>query len=158
MKRIVLVLIALAVLPGCEKLKAKLERRAADKAVAAASSADVGDAGITITDSKAGGVSVQTGGGSKLPESWPASVPPYPGSTVTSAVSTPAAKSAVLQTSDAPAKVAAFYKDKLKGKTTELDYGATRVLTSREGKTTTAINISSLPNGLTNISLSIAGL
>src|SRR4051812_26027482 len=99
---LVLCLIATTTLAstGCAKLREKLQGKQHDP-----------DTETTTT--AAGGGGTITTGGTKLPEGWPASVPAYPGATITAAMATPQGKTAVMTTKDSPAKVHDFYKEKL---------------------------------------------
>jgi len=60
-------------------------------------------------------------GGVALPDGFPKDVPIYPGSAVTMSASTKDGMQVVLKTPDPSDKVAAFYKEKLKGAGWELE-------------------------------------
>jgi hypothetical protein len=111
----ILVVLALSLIPGmgCKKLT----EAAADKAIeegTGAKKVDLDKGKIEMTGAQ--GQQVNLGQNVALPDGWPSSrVPQYPGSTIMAAVSANGQFSYTGQTSDPPAKVVAFYKDKLSG-------------------------------------------
>lgn len=133
-----LVVFALSMLPlfGCDAIKERLAGKAKEKAVQTTTGGDVKVVG--------GDGTVATGA---MPAGWPASVPQYPGSKVASAMATPRGKTAILETTDAPASIASFYKDALSGMKlqADVDMGTTKVLTFNKGSENVSITIS--PSG-----------
>jgi hypothetical protein len=118
----VLIVAALAALAvssmGCRKIRQKMEEKAAEQAIKAGTGGAVavneGDqGGLTLKDNKG---NVMTLGQTTVPADWPSNVPVYSGKVV-SAVSTKdqgkTAKVVMIETTDTPDAVFAFYKSKL---------------------------------------------
>lgn len=156
---VALVLLAV-VLGGCNKIKEKLAEKAAEKVVESTTGEDVdlssSSGGATITDKKSG-TKVTAGSAARLPDDWPADVPPYPGAKLAGAFSSPQSMSITMQTDDDPPKVASFYKDKLRGmkNTATLDLGAQQVLTFDESKRTVSVTVGA-GNSATTITIAVA--
>lgn len=144
MRSVVLVSMLVLAASGCKQIQKRLEQRAADQTVEAATGATIDPAAGTATVTLKGenGAVVAMGGDSvKVPDTWPASVPPYPAGTLKGSMSlagTPAAgkvhDSLTYETADEPNKVLEYYAANLKGftKTSELNLGG-NVVASYEG-------------------------
>jgi hypothetical protein len=152
MKRIWLALVALTLasgVTGCGKIREMIAGRAAEKAV---------------ETSTGGDVKISTGQGSltgsaSMPAGWPSSVPQYPGSKVTTSMSTPQGKTAILETTDAIGSVASFYKSALSGMKlqADVDMGTSKVLTFNKGPQQNVSVTISQSGGKTMVTISVAG-
>ena len=96
-----------------------------------------------------------------MPEGWPDYAPQYPGSKITAAMSTPNGKTATMDSSDAPDKVVAFYKDKLTAggfkQTVAGNFGGMQTLTMQKGNNkTNAVVTAQRQNDRTMVSISIS--
>ncbi len=139
----------LALTTGCDRLQEKLAEKAAEKAVESASGGVV-----TVTDPRSG-TTAQGGASVKLPASWPASVPIYPGSTVRNALVSQGGKTATLVTKDPAAKIVEFYKTKSGLKLdSEIDLGPQHIINFKNGKGTVAVVIAQAPPD-TSITLAV---
>ena len=124
----------LALTTGCDRLQEKLAEKAAEKAVESASGGVV-----TVTDPRSG-TTAQGGASVKLPASWPASVPIYPGSTVRNALVSQGGKTATLVTKDPAAKI--------------VEFGPQHIINFKNGKGTVAVVIAQAPPD-TSITLAV---
>jgi hypothetical protein len=134
----------------------------------------VGPNGEKVTvDERRGTVTVATGegtatlaqgSGSVVPADFPKDVPIYPGGKVTGAVASAGSVRSghmlTIQTSDAPEKVADFYKTALSGWKPELDVassdGRTLMLQSPDRKRTVMLNATHGSGGKTDVALTVA--
>lgn len=104
---------------GCEMLTEKLTQKATEAAIEHMVEKETG--GKVQLDTSGGSLSVKneqgsmefSANGAKVPESWPADVPLYPGAKVTMAMAGPQHQMLNLETTDAPEKAVEFYKGKL---------------------------------------------
>lgn len=163
MKRVVVVFAmgSLLVASGCSKIREKLFEKAVETSTGGEVDLSSSSGGVTVKDPKTG-AAVQTGSAAKLPDGWPSKVPTYPGATIQAAMASPNGKTVVLVTNDSPAQVHAFYKDKLGGMKlqADIDMGAGKVLTYKDGATTVSCTIganSGSTAGSTSVTLSVAG-
>ncbi len=159
MNRVALVLVALSLVTGCGKIREKLAQKAAEKAVETSTGGDVkiSSGGVTVKDAKGGGAAT-FGDSAKLPDGWPSDVPAYPDAKIVASMATPQGKTTVMETKDAPAKVADFYKSKLSSfaRQSDVDAAGVRQLVYKSGSRT--IQVVASPSGdKTNISISVAG-
>lgn len=135
---------ALVLGSGCKRIQERLAERAADKAVEAATGAAVdaktGSGSVTLRGER-GAVVAMGGDTVKVPDSWPAVVPPYPTGTLKGSMSLTGEAahgkihhSLTYETADEPSKVLAYYAANLKGftKTSEMNLGG-NVVASYEG-------------------------
>jgi hypothetical protein len=105
--------LSLMVGSGCKKITQAATEKAMEEGTGA-KKVNLDKGNVEVTGPQ--GQQVNFGQNVALPDGWPTSrVPQYPGSTLIGAVSANGQLSYTGQTGDAPAKVVAFYKDKLSG-------------------------------------------
>ncbi len=77
---LVLLIVLLSALLACAKVKEKIAEKAAEQAVEKATGQDVDleDGRVRVKDDK--GNTAEFGAGTRLPDGWPSSLKPYPGS------------------------------------------------------------------------------
>jgi hypothetical protein len=118
--------------------------------------------GKNVTVKSADG-SVYVGGeGVKLPDDFPKDIPIYPGSKIVSAVSAARTETsghmATFQTSDAPEKIAAFYKSKFSAWQVKMEMasggGKVLLLQSADGKRSITV-VANPSGGLTTVTLTV---
>jgi hypothetical protein len=98
---------------GCKKLTQTATEKALEEGTGA-KKVDLDKGNVAVTG--ANGQQVNLGQNVALPDGWPTSrVPQYPGSSIMASASNNGSMSYTAETTDAPAKVVAFYKDKLSG-------------------------------------------
>ena len=142
MKRLLIAASLVLALTGCQKIKDLMGKKAVD--------ADDGGQVVRMNGEEGTVVAVKSGdmgtptAGNKLPADWPADLPPYPGATIKAAMSTPAGKSLVMETTDSQDKVHDFYKSKMSGMKLLADTktGAIQNLAYQSGKRTVSITAS----------------
>lgn len=158
MRKLLLALIVLSSVAGCDKIAEKLGHKVAEKAIEGASGGDVkvdsSKGGVTITGKD--GTVVTGGTNSKVPDGWPATVPIYPGAAVASAMTTPTAKSVTLSTKDPKTKVVDFYKKSGLGLESEMDLGPQHILNFKHGTGSVAVILGGV-EGQTSITVTITG-
>lgn len=118
---------------GCGRLREKLAHKAVEE----------GSSGNVTVTTPTGTVQTTSGGGAKLPDGWPSSVPLYPGASVTASMGTPVAKSVVFSTTDSAQKVHDYYKAEVKGMklATDIDANGSKVMAFRDGGKTVSVTI-----------------
>ena len=106
---------------------------------------DNGSVEINATDKEGGNVKFSAGKGVSLPADFPKDAPVYPGAKAIMNTNNKEGMSVMLETSDAPDKVAAFYEKNLKeqGWTTEASVKTEQstTITNKKEKRTLAVNI-----------------
>lgn len=154
------VLAALAVsTTGCRKIRQKMEQKAAEEAVKAGTGGAVtvndGDqGGMTFKDNKG---NVVTLGETKIPADWPTSIPVYKGKVMSSVSTKEQGKTAhvvMVETTDSPDTVFAFYKSKLSGfeQQSEMNSNQVRMLVMEDKKAKTHVTvIIGISNGNTTV-------
>ena len=118
--------------------------------------------GKNVTVKTADGSVVVSGEGVKLPEDFPKDVPVYPGAKIVSAVSAgrtdTSGHMATFQSSDAPEKVAAFYKSKFSTWQVKMEMssggGKVLLLQSADGKRSITV-VANPANGETTVTLTV---
>lgn len=117
-----LALIGLGLLPACDTITEKLTEKAVEAAVEKAiegnsgADVDIDTSGKAVTiktkNDKGEEVYLQTQT-DRLPDSWPKDIPPYPGAKINGSLVTGKGGMLMLETSDTPDQVIAFYRSKL---------------------------------------------
>src|SRR5262249_55018715 len=105
---------------GCKKIRQRMEEKAAEQAIKAGTGGAVSvneddKGGMTFKDNKG---NVVTFGETKVPADWPSNVPVYSGKVISAVSSKDNGKTAhvvVIETTDTPDTVFAFYKSKMSG-------------------------------------------
>jgi hypothetical protein len=165
-----LLALVVATSSGCAKLREKLGKKgpaesdspsaqgtagASADAAAPSSSADA-SRGASATASR--GTSAST----TLPDGWPKGVPPYPGSTVQSAMTSAAGQSVILRTRDSATRVREYYMDRLGGMKLQTDLtlpspqGASMIMVFKDTASLVTVSIAPLPGRETSLTLAIA--
>jgi len=150
-------LVALFAISGCDKIAEKIGQKAGEKAVEGATGGDVkvdtSNGGVTVTDKKTG-TSTTSGDSVKLPSGWPSNVPAYPGARIASATVSGKNKTATMTTKDSPAQVADFYKKSGLRLESDVDLGAMRTMSFKNGNGTISIIMQS-QGGETAITIAV---
>jgi hypothetical protein len=117
-----LTLVALGLLPACDLITEKLTQKAVEAAVENAiegnsgADVDIDTSGKAVTiktkNEKGEEVYLQTQA-DRLPDSWPKDIPPYPGAKINGSLVTGKGGMLMLETSDTPDQVIAFYRSKV---------------------------------------------
>jgi hypothetical protein len=157
------VLLALGVLlaSGCEKVTQKITEKAVEAAVESAmekqtgGSIDIHDQGVTLKSADGKGVlETMTG---KVPDDWPREIPTYPGAKVNMSMMTGKDGMLMLETTDAPDAILAFYKAKLGMKQqSEVNMESTRIVTFEDEANRRTLAVSAGPqDGKTFVNLQL---
>lgn len=112
--------LAVSLLWGCESLEEKLGRKAFEAAIEHAVEKETGKQatvetspqGIVIQTQDGNSMRLDTGSGG-VPADWPSDVPVYPGGKIGMSMKVGNGLTLTLETADAPAQVAEFYRSKL---------------------------------------------
>jgi hypothetical protein len=115
-------LVALGWLPACDSITEKLSQKAVEAAMEKAIEANSGNDVDIDTSGKSVTIKTKNGKGEEvvlqtqtgqLPESWPKDIPPYPGAKINGSLVTGKGGMLMLETSDTPDQVIAFYRSKV---------------------------------------------
>jgi hypothetical protein len=116
---------ALLAASGCEKITEKVTETVIERAIEKETGGEVdieADKGVSFKgkDNQGRDVVYDAKSG-KVPDNWPSDVPVYPGVTVKASLQGNGNRTLVLESTDSPEKVVAFYKGKLSGMKQEAD-------------------------------------
>ena len=131
---------------GCEKITEKAVEAAVESAMEkqTGGSVDVHDQGVTVKS--ADGTAVLETQPGKIPDGWPKEIPAYPGAKVSMSMMTGKDGMLMLETTDAPDTVLAFYKSKLGMKQqSEVNMESTRIVTFEDETNRRTLAVSAGP-------------
>ena len=149
-------------LAGCKRIQERMAQKAVEKALeeSTGGKVDIDGKGLSIKGADGKGT-VAVGAGATLPKDFPKDVPIYPGAKVVVAIQSndkdKTGYMVSLESKDAPAKIAAYYKANLKGFTQSVDMntGDSYTLAMTKESTGTSMTMSAASSGTGDTSITL---